>query len=164
MKNQNNQLLTFVFIGAGLFAASKFGLFGGGTNKGNQDDDSSESPEAKSVDAVIDTEAEKMSIPQALDTARDIVRTAQDAAVLIKTPDGQPNIAVSTGTRRGIFSRLSKRNKGLKKAGVKIDKARLRELKKKARQFCKSKPKKQRSKCRKDYLKINQSGLDKLVI
>lgn len=162
---KQNNLMTIALVGVGLIAANKMGLFGNKqTGKNTDDDDTTETPEAKQVDAVIDTEKQNMSVPAAIEAARDIVNNVKDAAVLIKTPDGQQNIAVTSGEKRGLFSRI--KAKAEKKEGkkIKFSPARLRELRKKAKQFCSAKPKKQRAKCRKQYIAVNKLQLDKMVI
>lgn len=161
-KNTTRNLL---IAGVGIFAAYKFGLFGSAASaqaKSLEDtDDSSESPEARQVDAVIDTEQQRMSVPQAIDVARDIVSTAKDAAVIIKTPEGQQNVAVTSGKKRGLFKFLKGKKK---KKKIKMSSARMKELRRRANTFCKGKKKKARAACRRDYIKASGLQLDKIMM
>lgn len=115
-----------------------------------------ETPEAKQLDAVIDVQKEKISVPEAIDRARDIATTVQDAAVLIKTPDGQSNIAVTTGKKRRIF-------KGKRRKPIKISKQTQKKLLAEAAKKCsKVKGQKARLACRRQAVASSRQGLRNL--
>ena len=152
MAKKSNTLLIALAAGAALFLAPKLlkGSSGSAARESDQENDQDESDTTSRPDAVIDIERTGQSVPQAIETARDIAQTVKDAAVIIKTPAGESNIAVTSGKKRGLF-RKKKR---------KFSKAQIREMRKRAAQFCKSQPRKKRPSCRRNAIATMQRSGD----
>ena len=151
---------TFLLIGAAALAYFVFrpgGIIAKQTQKTPNIDEMDETPEVKQLDAVIDTEKEKISVPEAIDKARDIATPAQDVAVIIQTPSGTSNIAVTTGKKRRLF-------KGKAKSKIRISRKALANLRAEAVSRCKSiKTQKARLSCRRDYIKKGQGMIKSLT-
>lgn len=157
MAKKQNTLMILALIGAGVFLAPKLLKAGSGSAARESDGDDGDDGDSTSKvmpDAVIDIERTGQTVPQAIETARDIAQTVKDAAVIIKTPAGESNIAVSSGKKRGLFKNLLKRKK------KKFSKSQIREMRRRAQQYCKSQPKKKRPACRRNAMATMQRGQD----
>jgi len=75
-----------------------------GFGKKESDDDKDETPmdekEKQKVDALIDVAKSGITTSQAIDKAKEIANTLQNANVVIKTPSGTPNISIRTGKKK----------------------------------------------------------------
>jgi hypothetical protein len=79
-------------------------------------------PAQSEVDHVIDTTASGTPITTAIRQAKQLATALQDANIIVKTPDGEPNVSVTAGSKRpGLFAKLKakrKARKGRRKAKV----------------------------------------------
>lgn len=100
-------------IGAAALAAYMFRdkLFGS-----KQPDGEISPAEAALPDAVVDTEKTGQTVSQAIETAKQIAQGVQDIKVLVKTPKGQKDIALTKGKKKPKKRKAHKRKK--KKAKI----------------------------------------------
>lgn len=129
MKKQTKTLLVFAGIGAAAYFLMK-GKSGakmieteedaGQTEKGKG---SESMPEQAEVDHVIDTTRSGAPVSQAIRQAQQLATSLENANVLVKTPEGQPNVSVTSGSaRKSFFEKL----KAAKERRLKRKKMRVR--------------------------------------
>lgn len=105
---------TLLIVGAVAIALFMFkDKLGFGKKSEDSEDDKEpmDDKEKNKVDAVIDA-SKSGSTSKAIEKAKEVAQTIQDANVVIKTPAGMPNIAIRTGKKK----KKKKSGKGKAKA------------------------------------------------
>lgn len=110
---------------------------------------SKEMPEQAEVDHVIDTTRSGAPVTTAIRQAKELAAALQDANIVIKTPDGQPNISVTKGAKRlNVFDKLKAKRKAKKlKRKAKVSAKFLAQYKKAAALNCNKYKGRKKSKC-----------------
>ena len=112
---------TLLLVGAVAVALFMFkDKLGFGKKESAEDDDKEpmDEKEKSKVDAVIEPSKSGLSMPQAIEKAKEVASTLQNANVVIKTPAGMPNISIKTGKKK---KSKKKSGKGRAKAKKLID-------------------------------------------
>ena len=96
---------TLLLVGAVAVALFMFkDKLGFGKKASADESDNDETPmdekEKQKVDALIDVAKSGITTSQAIDKAKEIANTLQNANVVIKTPSGTPNITIRTGKKK----------------------------------------------------------------
>ncbi len=72
-------------------------------------------PAQPEVDAVIDTTKTGQTVSQAIQQGKELATALQDANIIVKTPDGQPNVAIRKGSKvKAFFERRRAKRKARK--------------------------------------------------
>lgn len=74
---------------------------GDDSDKGTQPASSSKSDENdEQPDAVVNIQRTGQTIQEGIETAKELASVLRDANIVIKTPDGQPNLRIKSGKKR----------------------------------------------------------------
>lgn len=124
MKKNTTTILIIAALGAGAYYAYKKGLFGKKTDEGAEAPGEAEpgaepATDKEKTDAVIDTVKQGITIPQAIEKAKEIATQLEDSKILIKTREGLKNIVVRHGAKKKARKELRATKKATKKKRVK---------------------------------------------
>lgn len=113
MKKSTN-ILIFGAIAVALFMFKDKLGFGKKSSADESDDDKEpmSEKEKEKKDAVIDMVKSGLTLPQAVEKAKEVAQTLKDANVVVKTPANVPNVTIRTGKKK----KSKKTGKGKAKA------------------------------------------------
>lgn len=63
-------------------------------------------PEQPEVDAVIDTTKTGQTVREAIQQGKELAAALKDANIIVKTPSGQPNVAIRKGAKGKLRDRI----------------------------------------------------------
>jgi len=101
MKKNTTTILIIAALGAGAYYAYKKGMFGKGAEAPADAEPGTEpTADKEKTDAVIDTVKQGITIPQAIEKAKEIATQLEDSKILIKTREGLKDIVVRHGAKK----------------------------------------------------------------